>query len=141
MLNYNLIQHPRYVPNIATVDLSPLLEKDDFTTDDYTILFEQTGLTQPIIDELRTMPNFTEKMLRFQQDYLKEVAVTVEYLPPLTLSDMLTEKSEPGFQLAPYHNGYILLSKSTYTGAWRHGHAGIVIDDVRGIVLEALYPG
>lgn len=132
--------HSRYVPQTEKQDLTTLLNQESFSDADYTILFEQTGLTKPLIDEMRTMPHFTEKIQAFQDNYLREVPVTREYLPPVTISETL-EGDAPGFELGPYHNGYILLTKSTHTANWRHGHAGIVIDEVRGITLEALNPG
>ena len=49
--------------------------------------------------------------------------------------------SQKVFKLAPYHNGYIFFTRSTYTSNWLHGHAVIVIDEVRGNVLESLDPG
>ena len=45
------------------------------------------------------------------------------------------------FQIAPLKNGDILLTKSTHTLYWRHGHCGIVIDAKNGITLESLEPG
>ena len=128
------------MPQIVKEDLSPLLGKNTFTESDYILLFDQTGLTAPLIDEMRTLPDFNEKILLFQENYLKEVPVISEYLPPITTSEPL-DSTKSGFELGPYHNGYVLLTKSTYTANWRHGHAGIVIDEVRGVTLEALNPG
>ena len=79
-----LRNHPRYVPQIVKEDLSPLLGKNTFTESDYILLFDQTGLTAPLIDEMRTLPDFNEKILLFQENYLKEVPVISEYLPPIT---------------------------------------------------------
>lgn len=140
-----LLENPRYTPQVDAVDLSPLLEKETFTPWDYEVLFAQTGLTRPIVDELASQPNFKEKMLSFQEDYLKEVSVYSEYLPPVTTSELVGESAHAGsdkaFTLAPYHNGYLFFTKSTHTMNWRHGHMGLVIDEVRGITLEALNPG
>lgn len=135
-----LSAHSRDIPQVHKQDLTSILNQESFTEADYDILFQQTGLTKPLIDEVRTMPHFTEKIKSFQDSYLREVTVKREYLPPVTISETL-DLNEPGFQLGPYHNGYILLTKSTHTANWRHGHAGIVIDEVRGITLEALNPG
>ena len=140
LVGLSLRNHPRYVPQVAKEDLLPVLHKSTFTEADYTLLFEQTGLTAPLIEEMRTLPDFEDKILLFQENYLKEVPVLSEYLPPITTSETL-DRTTPGFELGPYHNGYVLLTKSTYTANWRHGHAGIVIDEVRGITLEALNPG
>lgn len=133
-----------YQPTVAPADLLPILEKNTLSEEDYLLLYEQTGIAKPIVDELRTMPDFIEKMLTFQSDYLAEVRTDSDYLPPITFEDKIVNAEDeriPGFSLAPYHNGYILFTKATHTANWRHGHAAIVIDEVRGITLEALSPG
>lgn len=140
-----LLQNPRYTPEVATINLSPLLKKEAFSDADYEIFYAQTGLNRPIIDELALDPNFKEKMLNFQENYLKEVSVYSESLPPLTTCELVGKSSDTAhtkaFTLAPYHNGYLFFTKSTFTMNWRHGHMGIVTDEIRGITLEALNPG
>lgn len=140
-----LLRTPRYTPSVQAVDLNLLLEQSSFSEADYALLFEQTGLTQPIIDELSSSSDFKERILRFQENYLKEVSVYSEYLPPLTTSEIVgdseTHISEKAFEFAPYHNGYLFFTKSTFTMNWRHGHVGLVTDEIRGITLEALNPG
>lgn len=140
-----LLRNPRYTPEVAAIDLSPLLEKETFSASDYEVFYTQTGLSQPIVDELASHPDFKKKMLSFQENYLKEVQVYTEFLPPLTTCEFVGESpdlpSEKAFNLAPYHNGYLFFTKSVFTMNWRHGHLGIVTDEVRGITLEALNPG
>lgn len=130
---------------MATVDLNPLLEKETFSDADYERFYEQTGLSKPIIDELTSQPDFKKKILIFQENYLKEVSVYSEFLPPLTTCELVSESFDAvnakAFTLAPYYNGYLFFTKSTFTMNWRHGHIGIVTDEVRGITLEALNPG
>ncbi|MFA7550147.1 MAG: hypothetical protein WCZ68_05360, partial [Sedimentibacter sp.] len=46
-----------------------------------------------------------------------------------------------GFDLAPYENGYVLISKGTHSLGWRHGHAGIVTDAENQETLEAVLLG
>lgn len=103
-----LLLTPRYTPQVKALDLNPILEQKSLSESDYIILFEQTGLSKPIIDELKTTPDFKEKVLRFQSNYLKEVSVYTEYLPPLTLckivGDPESNLNEKAFELTPYHN-------------------------------------
>lgn len=142
--NY-LLKNPRYTPQVASLDLEPLLEKQTFSESDYHIFYEQTGLSQPLIDELATGPNFKQQILSFQENYLKDVVVYSEYLPPLTTCELVGEDSDrpshKAFTIGPYHKGYLFFTKSTFTMNWRHGHMGIVTDEIRGITLEALNPG
>lgn len=133
-----------YFPDIEAVDLVPILNKTSLSDADYTIIFEQTGLAQPVVDELRPSSDFVERMLTFQANYLKGADVQRTNMNLITKQDKAFDadgNTMKAFELAPFHNGYIFLSKSTYTANWRHGHAGIVVDEKRGKVLESLEPG
>lgn len=144
LMGYIVSKNMFYVPSIEKVDLTPLLEQSSFSQDDYLLLFQQTGLTQPIIDELKETDDFKESILRFQANYLKSLDVQKTNMNPLTRIDQAFDahgNTIKAFELAPYHNGYIFLTKSTYTANWRHGHAGLVVDEKRGKVLESLEPG
>jgi len=136
---------PHYTPKVHPINLSSMLEKQSFTSFDYELLFKQTGLTQPIIDELHSDPEFKTQVLAFQQDYLKEVTIKNVYLAPTTFCqfviDPSTKQNKKAFTLAPYHNGYLLFTNATQTLGWRHGHVGLVVDEIRGLTLEALRPG
>lgn len=137
------LHEARYTPQVEMINLSPLLEQSQFSESDYDLLFQQTGLSQPIIDELSDSPDFKQKILQFQADYLKEINVYTVYLPPFTLCEMVGDSSTPekAFNLAPYHNGYLFFTKSSVSLGWRHGHVGMVTDEIRGITVEALHAG
>lgn len=133
-----------YIPPYSQINLAPILSKPILEESDYTVIYEQTGIAKPIVEELKTLPEFEKKMLNFQQNYLSSQKISSTHMNFFTKEDVLQDKDThaiPGFELAPYNNGYIFLTKSTYTMSWRHGHAGIVIDSKRGKVLEALSPG
>lgn len=133
-----------YIPVSEQIDLHPILNQSSLSEEDYLILFDQTGLAEPMIQELEKEPDFKEIMLRFQANYFLEQRVERTQMNVLTRIDKSFDAEDnwiPSFELAPYENGYIFLSKSTYTFNWRHGHAGIVVDAVRGKVLESLEPG
>ncbi len=133
-----------YQQDIKKIDLMPILSKAILSAEDYAILYQQTGIARPIIDELRPSPDFFDKMAAFQAHYQASVSLADESLTPVTKQEYFInsqKESVPGFEIAPYQNGYIFLTKSTFTFNWRHGHAGIVIDAKRGKTLEALSPG
>ncbi|MBP3887656.1 MAG: hypothetical protein J6F30_08385, partial [Cellulosilyticum sp.] len=145
---------PHYTPKIAKLDLKPILHKDSLNCDDYTLLFEQTGLSAAIIDELRSSPDFENKILLFQKNYLAELETYNLYMPPATFCQLAgsspkvkdqsktTAKSQTkAFTIAPYHNGYILATNATHSFGWRHGHLGLVVDEIHGYTLEAIHPG
>ncbi len=133
-----------YPPDAAQVDLEPLLQQATFSPDEYTLLFEQTGLRQPIIDKLRATPDGTREILSFQASYFNDLSFYKTPMNAITSLDRALNASGepiPAFKMAPYDNGYIFLTKSTYTANWRHGHAGLVVDATRGKILESSQPG
>lgn len=135
---------PHYTPKVVPLDLEPILTKESFDTTDYIILFEQTGLSSAIIDELKSTPNFKAKLLQFQKDYLADLESYNIYMPPVTFCQLTGSSSTyktKAFTLAPYHNGYILITNATHSFGWRHGHAGLVVDEIHGYTLEAITIG
>lgn len=145
LINYTyLYWTPHYTPKVTPINLMPLLGQIDLSQDDYDILFEQTGLAKPIIDELRQGPYFSDKILSFQQHYLAELKVGQSYMPPATFCQLaISSSKEPkrAFTLAPFHNGYLFFTDATHSFGWRHGHMGLVVDEVHGFTLEAIRPG
>ncbi len=133
-----------FSPTTPKINLLPILIQNQLTDADYTCIYEQTGIAKPLYEELKTLPNFTEKMFKFQDDYLKKKNVSWMYLPPITIEERLVDEQGnfiPGFELGPYHNGYVLFTKAAHSLGWRHGHAGLVVDAVHGKTLEALRIG
>lgn len=144
LMGYLVSRNMFYLPTIQQIDLRPILQKTTFTPEDYQLLFEQTGLASPVIDELQSADDFIEHILSFQEAYFDGIDVQKTNMNLITRQDYAFDadgNTQKAFKLAPYHNGYIFLTKSTYTANWRHGHAGIVIDETRGKVLESLEPG
>ena len=138
--NYKAI----YYPSALRVDLQMLLAKDELTDHDYSQLLYQTGLGRPAVDALLNKTDGKEKILEFQEYYYRKNKIITEKLNPFTSQETLSGKGIPPFNnsgLAPLKNGDILLTKSTQTLFWRHGHCGIVIDAEKGISLESLEPG
>ncbi len=133
-----------FIPTVPKQDLSPLFSKTAWDATDYALIYEQTGLAAPIVEELKKQPHFAERLLHFQQNFLKKVTLGTRPLNLLTREDYLPSlegTAWPHFDIAPYQNGDIFLTKSTYTLGWRHGHGGIVVDKKRGKTLEAFSPG
>lgn len=136
-------QYNFYQVTAAHTDITQVLQKATLTDADYALLFEQTGIAAPMVDILKAAPDFEEKMLVFQQNYLRQATVTCSKMNWLTKMDIETNSDGlwiPSFQIAPVEKGYVLLTKATHTLNYRHGHAGIVVDAVRGKTLESLEP-
>lgn len=143
LLGFHARNNMFFVPNAMRIDIEPLLKQTTLSEADYNTLYHQTGLAKPMIDILKEKPDFEETLLRFQDNYFKKQNVVKTPMTLVTNIDEVHDASGnqiPAFELAPYENGYIFLTKSTYTYNWRHGHAGLVIDSVRGKILESLEP-
>ena len=143
LLGFHARNNMFFVPNAMRIDIEPLLKQTTLSEADYNTLYHQTGLAKPMIDILKEKPDFEETLLRFQENYFKKQNVVKTPMTLVTNIDEVHDASGnqiPAFELAPYENGYIFLTKSTYTYNWRHGHAGLVIDSVRGKILESLEP-
>ena len=128
-------------------DLTDVLHKSRLSEADYELLFQQTGLAPAAVDDLLQQGEAgRETILETQEGFF--TAPRARCVPllggRLTCQDLLqSETGEPvyGVPLAPLQEGDILLSFSTHTLGWHHGHAGLVIDPARGAVLEAVQPG
>ena len=99
---------------------------------DYKTLFMQTGLGKAAVDKLKENGEF-ETVLDVQKAFFSEDEVTcVPVLGWFTRSDRV-EKADTA-PLVDLRPGDILLSLSTHSVGWSHGHAGLVLDEQR--VLE-----
>ncbi len=133
-----------YAPPYEKVDISPLLEKRTYSDEEYAILYAQTGIAKPIIDEIKQTNDFKSRMLAYQNYYFSNVMVKAKPMSPVTFYEVSEDENNKPvklFELAPYKNGDIFFHKSTHTLNWRHGHVGIVVDAKHGKVLESLEPG
>ncbi len=60
-----------------------------------------------------------------------------EYFPHNAVEYFVSDNGyyKPGFEIFPVKEGYVLLMESSHSLGWRHGHAGLTVDN--GYVLEA----
>lgn len=123
-------------------NIEALCEKAVFSSQDYDLIFSQTGLGKPGVDALKN-ENFKTELLAFQKQRFLAADQKRHYLFfPTTIADV----SEEGgtyrrLKLPPLKTGDILITKSTKTLIYRHGHAAIVVDAGRGLVAEAMMLG
>lgn len=133
-----------YSPTSPKVDIAHILKKPLLNENDYSLIFTQTGLAKPAVDDLLSQSNGINKVISYQDSYYTKHKFYVEKLNLFTSQESIMVNSTNNynsFQIAPLKNGDILLTKSTRTLYWRHGHCGIVIDASKGITLESLEPG
>ncbi len=132
-------------PNYPRVHLEAILAKPTFSGEDYKTLFHQTGLGRPAIDELRqNSRNWAQRILQFQEYFFAEIEYVCEYNSPISKEESIVDESGNyifGTELAPLHEGYILVTKSSHTYGWRNGHSALVVDAAQGKTLESAVLG
>jgi len=131
-------------PDYDRKDISSILEKKNFTDDDYKELFYQTGLGKTAVDEIMNGQNGADKILGYQENFFKNSNILCEPIGIITSQEsIVNSEGKPmyGFDLAPYKNGYVLITKATHSLGWRHGHAAIITDAENKETLEAVILG
>lgn len=132
-------------PSYDKISIVELINKTSLTEDDYKTLFYQTGLGKDAINDLLNDKVYGKsKILKFQENLFKDISVFYEKITPVTYQESVVNKKGQlvfGTDLAPYDNGYILVTRATYSLGWRHGHAAIITDAINGNTLEAAVLG
>ncbi len=130
--------------SVCEKDLSVYAEKDVLTEEDYEFLFLQTGLGKPAVDALRKSPETCAYALSgFQKQLAEYSGYDRSYLFfPTTTAETLQDagNSTRYMTLPPLEKGDILITKSTKTLLFRHGHSAVVTDD-DGEMVEAMMLG
>ncbi len=128
----------RILPDYEKIDLSPILEKEEWTEEDYATLYRQTGLSKTGAD---SVPR--SRLKEFQDALFFEGEVYHEYTTAITPHDRLRDPStgeDFTAPIVPLEAGDILLTSTTHLFGWRHGHAALVTD-ASGEVLQAISIG
>lgn len=104
----------------------PDYEKVTLTEEsDYETIFLQTGLGKSAVDKLLEQDDF-QAILDAQDVFFAEQDVECKALLGwFTREDRLSEK----YQLVDLQPGDVLLTTSTHSVGWRHGHAALVLDE------------
>ena len=126
-------QHWR--PNYAKENLQPILSKSTLSEEDYTLLRRQTGLTKIGIDGLREKGNIG-RIYQIQDLYFSQAEIVVNHYTAFTY----VEKMQQVMTYANLEDGDVVLSATTYTSGFRHGHAALVVDGSAQLILESYAP-
>ncbi|SBW05017.1 conserved exported hypothetical protein [uncultured Eubacteriales bacterium] len=136
-----------FYPDYAKVELAPILEKAALTDEDYETLFLQTGLTKIAVDQLLPYgQGGVDQILATQEGFFTHYDTECVVLLPgrFTCEDLVLDENgakQATVPLALAEPGDVIVSFSTHTFGWRHGHAGLVVDSARGVTLEAVVLG
>lgn len=132
-------------PDYPKIDIAQVLSQEQLSKADYELLYYQTGLGKPAIDELKaSLPDSTQRILQFQKKFFSDIKYICEKNSPISREESVVDENGRyinGAELAPLHNGYILVTKSSHTYGWRNGHAAIVVDTAQGLTLESVVLG
>ncbi len=143
--SYMLDSEAHISPDYPKINIEHILSKEELTNEDYEILYFQTGLGKPAVDELiRVNPDYHTAMLNFQKNFFNGVKITSEKNTIISKEEFVIDESGNrinGTELSPIQNGDILITKSSRTYAWRNGHAALVVDDEKGLILECAVLG
>lgn len=132
-------------PDYPKINISSILAKRELSQEDYQTLYYQTGLGKPAIDDLRTLyPDSANRILNFQQKFFESIKYVHERNSPISWEESAVDENGKyiaATDMAPLRNGYILITKSSYTYGWRNGHAALVVDAENGTTLESVVLG
>lgn len=127
-------------PPFPQQDITPVLAKTQLAATDYTLLSAQTGLGRSAIDELRQQPGGQTVILSIQKSFFVPIRYQCTANSPISREESVINEHVT-MQLAPLHDGDILITNASHTFGWRHGHAALVIDAANGATLESVVLG
>lgn len=144
----------RHTPNYDMVNIEEYLYKKVLSEEDYIVLFRQTGLARAAVDFLRAEGR-EEELLTLQEKFFAEVPIECKENTMISkeeriagnsiIEDSVTisakralEPEQDRYADIPYvENGDILITFNSHVFGWRNGHAAIVVDAEKRLILEA----
>ncbi len=137
-------ENAHFTPDYARMDLAEIWGQEELAAADYQTLSLQTGVGQGQLRRLWNEQKDAPESLLLLQMLQKRLFETVEIeCRPNTIISREEKLVADGVS---YHiheafpfleKGDILLSFSSHAGGWRCGHAGLVVDVLKGQTLEA----
>lgn len=104
----------------------------------YENVSKYTGLS-PFLAREMVENGQHDKLLRLNKLYFDTPKYEMEYIAfPITAQERNNKIRPP---MASLENGDILITYNTHTFDWRHGHAAIVVDAEKGLILEHMSIG
>lgn len=123
------------IPSYEKLDILPILEKEEWSEEDYDILYHQTGVGKAALDVLKGDNDY---ILEFQEALFYDGTLSHELAAFSTPHDYYEDFCAP---LIPLQNGDVIVTSSCHTFGWRNGHAGLVVDATIKMTLESIAPG
>ncbi|MBQ2740436.1 MAG: hypothetical protein IJF39_02300 [Clostridia bacterium] len=133
---YTMKSWQHWTPNYAKENLQPVLEKQTLTEEDYELLRRQTGLTKIGVDGLLESGNIG-RIYALQELFFTPPELEITHYTAFTYVEYMRQS----LTFANLEEGDIVLSATTYTSGFRHGHAALVVNDAYPLILESYAPG
>lgn len=134
-----------YVPEKAKIDLEQLIKSGSLDDDKYNLITYQTGLGRIEIDEImKTNTNYIDVLNSYKEQNFSHYEMNCKYIFfPITKVEELSAGDGEIVKLKypELKKGDILITRSTHTLFFRHGHAGLITDGNSGEILEAMALG
>lgn len=127
--------------NCEKKDIRGITAQGRLSGKDYRLIQEQTGLSRPAVDAIRKHDHFQEELVAFQEAYLCERKIECCRTSLFTKQDRIRDIQNESVPLAPLEDGDVIVSFSSHSLGWHHGHAGLIVDANRQRTLEAVMPG
>lgn len=131
------------MPAVEKFDLQKLAGEVIDSPQEIQLLAEQTGLSEKTIVKM-LQENRGAELIKLQEIFFAPITIESLQTTPITVSEWVVEEQSTGCQGMPIvdvRNGDILITKNSRFLGWRNGHAGLVVDAEKGLVLEALMLG
>lgn len=127
-----------YMTPCEKMDITDILEMEEFGEKEYRILFFQTGLSRRAIEKLSDAQR-NEILTAAQEAFFSVPQIQCTRSSPLSWEEQNVSECLPEF--AGLEEGDILISFCSHILGWRNGHAAILVDAENGITLEAVMLG
>ena len=138
----------RVTPSYEKIDISELINKEEWTEEEYDILRHQTGLAPSVLDGFRG----DKRLLEFQNALFFKGEIYHEAASYVTPHDRLhdpdagkeyTSANDYDAPLVPLEAGDVIVTSTCHTFGWRNGHAALVTSatSTGGFVLESITIG
>lgn len=126
-------------PEVQRVSILEVLKKEEWNEADLALLEQQTGLMVPALKALEEQGRRAE-LPQLQEAYFAPVRVACEANSILSREEYLTNEAGQvvkGMRIPVVENGDILITVCSHAFGWRNGHAAMVVDADKRMVLEA----
>ena len=126
-------------PAVERVSIDYIVEKKDWTAVESQVLTEQTGLSREALEYLREQGR-QQELMALQEAYFCQPTIDCQPNSIISKEEHVVDpegKRTVGMPIPYIEEGDILITNCSHVLGWRNGHAALVVDAERRLVLEA----